>query len=35
LRSTITQLVVANGWNILEISKSKANLEDAFRELTK
>jgi ABC-2 type transport system ATP-binding protein len=35
LRATITQLVVANGWNILEISKSKANLEDAFRELTK
>jgi ABC-2 type transport system ATP-binding protein len=35
LRATITQTVVANGWNILEISKSKANLEDAFRELTK
>jgi ABC-2 type transport system ATP-binding protein len=35
LRATITQMVVVNGWNILEISKSKANLEDAFRELTK
>lgn len=35
LRATITQMVIANGWNILEISKSKANLEDAFRELTK
>jgi ABC-2 type transport system ATP-binding protein len=35
LRATITQLVVSKGWNILEISKSKANLEDAFRELTK
>jgi ABC-2 type transport system ATP-binding protein len=35
LRATITKTVVANGWNILEISKTKANLEDAFRELTK
>ncbi|MFA5248553.1 MAG: ATP-binding cassette domain-containing protein [Patescibacteria group bacterium] len=35
LRSAITQVVVANNWNILEISKSKANLEDVFRELTK
>ncbi len=35
LRADITKAVVANGWNILEISKTKASLEDAFRELTK
>jgi ABC-2 type transport system ATP-binding protein len=35
LRAAVTQAVIANGWNILEISKSKASLEDAFRELTK
>lgn len=35
LRAAVTQTVVANSWNILEISKSQASLEDVFRELTK
>jgi ABC-2 type transport system ATP-binding protein len=34
-RSAITKAVVNAGLNILEISRSKASLEDAFRELTK
>jgi ABC-2 type transport system ATP-binding protein len=35
LRASVTQSVIAGGWNILEISKSQASLEDIFRELTK
>jgi hypothetical protein len=35
IRPALTHLVIQHRWNILEISKTKASLEDVFRELTK
>jgi ABC-2 type transport system ATP-binding protein len=35
VRAALTTAVVSGGWNIMEITKSKASLEDVFRELTK
>jgi len=35
VRASLTTAVIGGGWNIMEISKSKASLEDVFRELTK
>lgn len=35
VRSALTMAIVSGGWNMLEIAKSKASLEDVFRELTK
>jgi ABC-2 type transport system ATP-binding protein len=34
-RGIINKALIMGGFNVLEISKSEANLEDAFRELTK
>jgi len=34
-RGVINKALIMGGFNVLEISKSEANLEDAFRELTK
>jgi ABC-2 type transport system ATP-binding protein len=34
-RANINKALIMSGFNVLEISKTEANLEDAFRELTK
>jgi len=34
LEETIARLVVKNGWDLLELQRQRATLEDVFRSLT-